>query len=518
MDPIILSLSSVILAVFLYVIYQAWKTNQYWKERGVPHVAGSLFVGSQLPLLLGKMTLGELHQIWFKQFPKEPLFGFYNFMKPSLFVNDINLIEKILIKHFAHFTDLGFPSDDERNPLDSNLVTMTGKRWKAVRNGLSPIFTTRKLKMIFESMAGCGKQLMQQIDKGPTQDVELKEFLECFILDATGSCAFGIDVGNLSNPNSEFHRISKQLLQLDILFLIKIIILLNFPNLAKLLNLTFRKPYIAKYFSAIIKDTMKHRRDNGFIRNDWLQFMMLLQDKGYVEMHTKDAADDYLDIDTTKYTTEKFELSDDQIAGHAITFLTAGFHTTTLTMVFTLYELSRNPTIQDKVREEICKQLEHAGGSLTYDAVKDMHYLEQCIKEALRMYPPAQMLQRLCTKQYTFPNGVTIEPGQALLIPVRTLHYDPTNFPEPKVYRPERFAPNQTIPTCAYLPFGNGPRMCIAMRFAMLEIKYCIANLLQNYTISLSPKTKQPITLSTRNLLTAPKEKLYFNITKLNHS
>uniref|UniRef100_A0A224XNE3 Putative cytochrome n=1 Tax=Panstrongylus lignarius TaxID=156445 RepID=A0A224XNE3_9HEMI len=516
MDPIVLSLSAVLLTIFLYAIYQAWKTNQYWKERGIPHIPGLLFVGSQMPLLLRKMTPGESHEIWSKQFPNEPLFGFYDFMKPSLIVKDINLIEKILIKDFAHFTDHGFPSDDERNPLDSNLVTMTGKRWKAVRNRLTPIFTTGKLKVMFDSMTGCGKQLIEQIDNGHKQDVELMEILGCFAMDTIGSCAFGIDARNLSNPNNEFHRMAKQVLQLDIIFFIKIIILSSFPNLTKLLNITFTKPYIVKYFSKIIKDTIKYRREKSFIRNDFIQLMMQLQDKGYVEMHTKDAADDYLDIDTTKYTTEKFELSDDQIAGHAVTFLTAGFDTTRLTMVFTLYELSKNPTIQEKVREEILREVEHAG-SLTYDALKEMYYLEQCIKEALRMYPPAQMILRSCTKQYTFPNGVAIEPGQSLTISVTTLHNDPTNFPEPKVYRPERFDPDQTIPACAYLPFGNGPRMCIAMRFAMLEMKYCIANLLQNYTFSLSPKTNQPMILSTTNLLTAPKEKLYFNISKLNN-
>ncbi|XP_073969732.1 probable cytochrome P450 6a13 [Rhodnius prolixus] len=289
--------------------------------------------------------------------------------------------------------------------------------------------------------------------------------------------------------------------------------MIHAPRLAKFLNLTFSKPKIINYFSSIIKDTMKYRRDNGYQRNDFIQLLMQLQHKGYIEVHTKDAHDDYLGMDATTFSKEKFELSDDQITGHAVTFLTAGFDTTAMTILFTLYELSRNPEIQEKVREEILREMEQSG-SLTYDALKEMHFLEQCIKESLRMYPPAQMLSRVCTIQYTFPNGITIEPGQSVFIPVMAIHNDPKYYPEPRVFRPERFDPDNTIPACAYLPFGNGPRMCIAMRFAMLEIKFCIATLLRNYIVTLSPKTKQPITLRPKSFITDTNEILYFKFKK----
>uniref|UniRef100_A0A224XLI6 Putative cytochrome n=1 Tax=Panstrongylus lignarius TaxID=156445 RepID=A0A224XLI6_9HEMI len=512
MDPITTSLVSVLLTIFLYIIYKAWKAHQYWKEKGVPYKKPPFFVGSTMPILLRKMTPGELQETIYKQFPNESLTGYYDFLKPLLMVRDPALIERIFIKDFTNFVDHGLPVDEERNPLAANLFAMTGKRWKAVRNRLSPIFTIGKLKLMFESMKGCGDEMIKLLDKGPTEDVEMKEILGCFAMDTIGSCAFGIDAGNLSNPDNEFRNMGKKVFQLDTLTFLGILLLRQFPNLAKYLNITITKPHITKYFSNIIKDTVTYRRGNGFIRNDFIQLMMQLQDKGHVEMHTKDEADDYLNIDTTAYSTEKFELTDDQIIGHAVFFLTGGLDTTTMAMTFTLYELSRNPTIQKKVREEILREVEQAG-SLTYDSLSKMHYLEQCIKEALRMYPPSQVLGRMCTKQYTFPNGLTIDPGQMIAIPAIAIHNDPKYYPEPRVYRPERFDPDQKIPACAYLPFGNGPRMCIAMRFAMLEMKYCLANLLQNYTTSLSPKTK-PIKLSTRSLVLMSKDPLYFNIKK----
>ncbi|XP_073969720.1 probable cytochrome P450 6a14 [Rhodnius prolixus] len=516
MFQIIVSLVSLILTIFLYIFYRAWKTNQHWKEKGIPHPKPMLFFGNNEPSLLEKMPIGQVHEHFCKQFPNEPLFGYYDFMKPTLVVKDIDYIEKIIIKDFAHFVDHGIiPLDDKRNPLDSNLFNMNGKRWKAVRSRLSPIFTTGKLKLMFESMIGCGDELIKQLDKGETHDVELKDTLSCFAMDTIGSCAFGIDSGSLSKPDNEFRRIGKQTSELNFLTSMKFLILMHLPLLNKLLNITFSKPHVTNYFSAIIKDTVKYRRENGFKRNDFIQLMMQLQDKGYVEVHIRDAADDYLNLDTTVYSKEKFELTDDQLTGHAVSFLTAGFDATSSAMLFTVYELSRNPSIQEKVRQEIRREIERAG-SLTYDSLKDMTYLEQCVKEALRMYPPAQLLARVCTKQYTFNNGMTIDPGQPILIPTLSVHNDPKYYPDPRVFRPERFDPNNTIPVGAYLPFGNGPRICLAMRFAMLEIKFCIANLLRNCTVSISPKTKQPITLKPNSMITTPNEVLYFNIRENN--
>lgn len=187
MDPITISLLIILLTAFLYIVHRAWKANQYWKERGVPHAEGSLFFGNLLPVLLRKMSPGELHEMFCKQFPNEPLFGFYEFMKPTLIVKDSDYIEMIFIKHFANFMDHGIIQiDDEENPTESNLFSTNGKRWKAVRCRLSPIFSTGKLKLMFESMKGCGEELIKQLDKGEKEDVELKDIISCFAMDTIG--------------------------------------------------------------------------------------------------------------------------------------------------------------------------------------------------------------------------------------------------------------------------------------------------------------------------------------------
>uniref|UniRef100_A0A224XTD6 Putative cytochrome p450 cyp3/cyp5/cyp6/cyp9 subfamily n=1 Tax=Panstrongylus lignarius TaxID=156445 RepID=A0A224XTD6_9HEMI len=328
MDPINLALLAILFTIIAYLVHHARKVNQHWKERNIPHVKPHLFIGNAAPILFRTMSNGERLKEICDRFPNESIVGYYDFMKPTILIKDADIIEKILIKDFIHFADHGFPVDEKRNPLDSNLFAMTGKRWKAVRNRLSPIFTTGKLKLMYDAMADCGNELVKQMEGD--QEIEMREILGRFAMDVIGSCAFGIDAGNLANADNEFRMMGKKAFEFNSLQFAKFILLTNFPSIAKKLNISFNRPDVLKYFTTIISDAIKHRRENNYQRNDFLQLLMQLQDKGYVEVHTKDPADEYLNIDTSTYTTEKFELTNEQLTGQAFVFLTAGFVATTL--------------------------------------------------------------------------------------------------------------------------------------------------------------------------------------------
>lgn len=78
------------------------------------------------------------------------------------------------------------------------------------------------------------------------------------------------------------------------------------------------------------------------------------------------------------------------------------------------------------------------------------------------MYPPVVFLFRLCNKAFKIPDTkYVVEPGTKILIPVYALHHEEKYFPNPEVFDPERFAEGNKIPKGAYLPFGDGPRICI---------------------------------------------------------
>ncbi|GFU56123.1 cytochrome P450 3A8 [Nephila pilipes] len=91
--------------------------------------------------------------------------------------------------------------------------------------------------------------------------------------------------------------------------------------------------------------------------------------------------------------------------------------------------------------------------------------------------------------------GILVEKGLRIIIPFYAMHYDPDFFQDPETFNPERFMDSfePKHPQYAYLPFGAGPRNCLGMRFALLEIKMCITNVLRHFRIKPLPTTKVPL-------------------------
>ena len=100
---------------------------------------------------------------------------------------------------------------------------------------------------------------------------------------------------------------------------------------------------------------------------------------------------------------------------------------------------------------------------------------------------------RTCTEECTI-KGIKIPEGLTVLIPVYSIHRDPRYYPDPDKFDPERFSPEakQSRNPYAYLPFGHGPRNCLGMRFAQMEMKLALARMLKKYRLEVAPDTKIP--------------------------
>lgn len=109
------------------------------------------------------------------------------------------------------------------------------------------------------------------------------------------------------------------------------------------------------------------------------------------------------------------------------------------------------------------------------------------LTETLRKYPSLPMLNRECTTEYRIPGtDVVLEKGTFLLIPILALQRDEKYFPEPMKFIPERFSDRSAIQPMTYLPFGEGPRICIGLRYAKLQSKVALALMLQHYRYELT--------------------------------
>ena len=119
---------------------------------------------------------------------------------------------------------------------------------------------------------------------------------------------------------------------------------------------------------------------------------------------------------------------------------------------------------------------------MTYDSVNEMTYLDMVIDETQRMYPAAVRLDRVCNEDYEF-EGIKMKKGQLWIGAIYALHHDEELYPNPEKFDPERFNEEnrKTRDNISLIPFGDGPRSCIAMRFAILEMKILMAVLLTKF-------------------------------------
>ena len=116
--------------------------------------------------------------------------------------------------------------------------------------------------------------------------------------------------------------------------------------------------------------------------------------------------------------------------------------------------------------------------------------MEMVIDETLRMYPPANRLDRVANNDYEF-EGIKIKKGQVVTVAIHAMHHDPTVYPNPDQFDPNRFSEEnkKTRDSASYLPFGAGPRNCIGMRFAVIEMKLLLASILSKYRFLTCDKT-----------------------------
>ncbi|CAL1278466.1 unnamed protein product [Larinioides sclopetarius] len=190
------------------------------------------------------------------------------------------------------------------------------------------------------------------------------------------------------------------------------------------------------------------------------------------------------------------ELSIDELVAQSVIFFTAGHDTTASTLAFATYFLALDQDIQDRLRTEVDSAVEENDGELTYESIQSMKYLDNIISETLRIYPVAVRLERHTEADYKLGDtGITIPKGMLVSIPIFAIHRDPKLWPDPEKFNPERFTPEERAKRdpYSYIPFGAGPRNCVGMRFALMQIKVCLAHIISNFKISRCPQTKVPL-------------------------
>lgn len=172
------------------------------------------------------------------------------------------------------------------------------------------------------------------------------------------------------------------------------------------------------------------------------------------------------------------------------TFTFEGHDTTSTSMNWFLHLMGANPDVQSKVQKEVDEVLGKEDRPITYEDLGELRYLEACIKETLRLYPSVPIIARLLTEDIVIKDK-TLPQGMGIVIAPSMVHRDPRYWPDPEVFKPERFLSNELKHPYAYIPFSAGARNCIGQRFALMEEKCVLALLMRHLKVKSKLRTDQ---------------------------
>lgn len=456
-----------------------------------------------------------------------------------MIVKDLDLIKKIQIKDFGNFHQRGVVNPLSLwHPLSKlSLTSSSGERWKQLRNLLSPAFKTSNMRMMMSVMNKCCGEFLGVLESKAEQNksFEARDVFHRLTMDLLVTSAFGIktDIQKGSGETSMdaiLHETQENLLLFRTGWLT--FFMSCFPELGFLWKIVLKaRSHLLKLPWDNLKDKIlpiiNLRRSNPNARKeDLLQLMLNAEVDAEATIHVhqltipnedENVAEETT-VATSKVPRKKRFLSDADIQSTAVVFLIAGFETTSTSLSFSSYLLAKHQDIQDRLRAEIMSVL-HRDGSLNYDNVFGMRYLNQVVQESLRIMPPViGFTTRKCQKDYHH-NGTKIPAGMSLLIPPYHLNNDPHHWREPQTFDPERFAAENKgiIDPMVYQPFGNGPRNCIGMRFAQLEMKLALAKMLAKYRLHLDEThhEKEKLNVTSTFIFLYPEDGVWLKLEKV---
>lgn len=270
------------LVTLAYVVYAYFtSTHSYWKDRGIPYFKPSLFFGSMKDLLFNRKGFSDIQLDIYNEAPDAKVVGYFEFRQPKLMIRDPDLVEKVLIKDFPKFHDRGFPSDFVNDPLSGTMFNADGSYWRNLRLKLTPVFTSGKLKCMFDQMYNCADVLVAYVAKqskiNKDKSFECKELMNLFTGDAVASCAFGLQFSHDSEQGKVYRKMIHAAFDPSIANILRFYFRSNYPKLTKLLKLKILPTQPNDYFLRLSKETIRHRRENNINRSDFLQLMLTLQ-------------------------------------------------------------------------------------------------------------------------------------------------------------------------------------------------------------------------------------------------
>ncbi|CAG9791638.1 unnamed protein product [Diatraea saccharalis] len=504
---------SLLIAVLVTVLYISRRKFDYWEKRKVPHLKPTAIVGNYGEYLFFKKYIGNVVQDILKKFPNEPYVGAYYGTEPVLILQDPEFVKLVTTKDFYYFHGREVTNYNYKETVTQNLFFEAGDKWKVSRQNLTPLFSSAKMRNMFHLIEQCAVEFEKLIDAETKSrnKFEIRDLMSRFTMACICSCAFGVDIDTLgkkpeSNP---FLQIGKVIFEVSTSRGLLNVTRAIWPYIFYALGLKSSPPEVSSFFKNFLTKVFVGREYKATKRNDFVDLLLMLKEKEYL------VGDCFSNKKLGIGKKIQLPVTDDFMIAQCFIFFAAGFETSATTLSYTLLELAKHPDALMKAQEEVDDFLRRHDNKLIYDCVTELPYTEACVDEALRLYPVLAVITREVMDEYTFPTGLKLDKGVRIHIPVYHLHHNAEYFPEPEQFRPERFLPEEKhkIVPHSYIPFGDGNRICIGMRFAKMQMMAGLVTLLKKYNVELAEGMPTVPEFNPRSFVTQVYNGIYLKLT-----
>ena len=371
-------------------------------------------------------------------------------------------VEQVLVSDNEHFRRWAGEEwgDTFAGYATEGLLLSEGEQWRRQRLLIQSAFTPARIESYTDAMIDETERVVAEWEDGET--IDLKDETSKLTLRILARTLFDVDI----DGRGEVVR-----------------------RTAEALNGRANIQSLSAFFPSWVPTPINRR-----IHRSMADMEALLDE--LIEERRADAADrdDLLSLLLSAETDDGSTLSEREVRDQLITFLFAGHETTSLALTYALHALGHHAEQRQRLREEIASVT--GGESPSLLELSELTYTERVITETLRLYPPAYALFRQATEtaeigEYRIPEGSKIT------LPQIHLHRDARFYEDPETFRPDRWTDEfeESLPEYAYFPFGGGPRHCIGMRFAMMELKHVLPTIVS--AVDIEPVSGPELTFDT---------------------
>ena len=347
------------------------------------------------------------------------------------------------------------------------LVNSHGEAWLRQRRLIARGFQADRMKSLFPMQAEVLAEIMKGFDSSGS--LEMHQLMVRVTLRMVGKSLFGRSMGE-----QELEQIGDTISTIQAFIVRQIVQPYKMPWF-RISGQSEEHQQLRREADQIVLQHIQARREEGTGESD---FLKLLLETPY--------------HDTGEPMTEK------QVLIESLQLMVAGNETSSNALTWIFYLLARHPEYIQRVREEIKQVM--GQGEITYEGLQKLSLSRRVLNEALRLYPPFWMIDRIALQDDEIC-GVHVPAGTLVVPYIYGTHRNPEIWEDPETFDPSRFEPERrkARPALGYIPFGAGPRVCVGKSMAVMQMLLIVASFVRRYDFSL--ESQEPVGIRPMMLL-----------------